>query len=356
MQTRGGSALPPGAEPRRRRSRAGLVLGYFVIGLLLVAACIAIYVYHSRAEAVEGHRELSSIAQLVSNELADWLAERREDAAYFSDPIIAGPLAEVASDRAGETTLERLRASLERLRARHGAAALFFVDAHGAVRLSFPDQGAEPSSATLALADSALRSGRAEVSELGSHERGLGHAIEFAGPVAAQEGGDPDGAAPVAGVIVVRYEVEKVFGPMLAAWSHHSGTGRALLVWKEAGGWAALDGRSGKIETASSTDAPGELARLARGFERPAATVWHEGSGAGEKVAQWQEVQGTPWRVIVEMRAREAEAGSGMAGFYLSLALALALALGGFLALKLWSTRADLAVERQRIADRPAST
>jgi hypothetical protein len=351
MQTSESSTSPSRVEARPRRTRSGLLLGYLVIILALVAACIAIYHHHLRTEAVEGHRELSSIAQLVSDETAGWLAERREDAAYFSDPIIAGPLAEVASDRADEMTLKRLRASLERLRVRHGAAALFFVDAHGAVRLSFPDQGVEPTSSTLALANSALRSGQVAVSELGPGEPGLGRMIELAGPVVAQQDGDQGGGAPVVGVIVVRYQLEKVLGPILATWSHHSSTGRVFLVWQEAGGWAWLDGRTGKIGTSSSAGAARLLSHLAGDFEHPAGTVWHEGSGSREQIAQWQEVQGTPWRVLVEMQAREAEAGNGMVDLYLALALALALALGGVVALNLWSTRGALAIERQRRAE-----
>lgn len=342
MQDRDASASSSGLEPRGRATRAGLLLGYLVVSLFLVVACVAIWVHHTRAEAVEGHRELASISQLVTNEVADWLAERREDASYFSDPIIAGPLsevAEVASGHADETTLERLSASLERLRVRHGATALFFVDAHGAVRLSFPRQGAEASGATLALAASAVSSGQVAVSKLGSHGEASGHTIELAGPVVAPGGEAEGGPPPVVGAIVVRYDTGKVLGPVLATWSTHSMSGRVLLAWKEADGWAWLDGRTGKVATTSSSGGGEEVAYLARDLEEPVATVWHEGAGAREQVGLWQEVPDTPWRVVVEMSAREAEAGGGSATFYLSLALALSLAMGGAMALQLWATR-----------------
>jgi hypothetical protein len=319
-------------------------LGYLIIVLALGVASIAIYRQHLRAEAVESQRELSVIGKLVSNELGDWLVERREDADYFSDPIIAGPIADLVSDRADEATRARLGASLDRLRVRHGAAALFLFDAQGAVRLAFP-QGASLSDSTTSVVHEALSSRKVAVSELRSTESHRSHDIEFAGPVLVPTG--DDAAAPaMVGVIVVRYEIEKTLGPILATWTQHSRTGRVLLVWPEANTWGWLDGSKETGNASPSADQAAEATNARHASQQPAALVWHEGHGTAEKVDLWQKVAGTPWRVIVQMDAREAKAGGSAPTYYL-LALAFALALACILALHLWSARRDLAFERQ---------
>jgi hypothetical protein len=307
---------PPDAEraaPRRRvaaaTSRAWRALG--VLGLIFVvlaAGIVAVghfyyrnYKQHYRAEV---ERQITAIAELKADELADWRKERLGDGAvFYKNAAFAALVRRYFDNPADAEARAHLQTWLGLVQANLLYDRVFLLDIQGVERISAPD-ASEPACPHLTQdVSETLRLGR--VSFLDFHRHAPDGPIRLTVLVPILD--DRDGSRPL-GVLALRIDPETYLYPYLSRWPTASRTAETLIVRRDGNDVLFLNNLRFRKNAALNL-----RVSLEGGEDLPAvkAAMGQEGivEGADYRgvpvVAAVRAVPDSPWFLVARMDASE---------------------------------------------------
>ncbi|MFZ2490629.1 MAG: hypothetical protein WA208_04005, partial [Thermoanaerobaculia bacterium] len=201
-----------------------LIFGVFV---LLVGAT-GYLVYRGIEQGVRKRAEetLGAVADLKTQQVADWLSERRGNAERASVSPFMAPESEawLARGAPADETAARLTKRLEGLMTTHRWSSVFLVDRQGEVKIDLR-KGKGDYTASRELALRAMESRQVVWRDF--HRNTDGEiALAFFAPLLVQDG---DGGRAVAAIVMELDPSARLY-PLVATWPLPARTGESLLV------------------------------------------------------------------------------------------------------------------------------
>jgi PAS domain S-box-containing protein len=305
------------------------------LGCGLAGAARLHYLAYERDLRGQVERELSAVADLKVDQIAEWREQLLEDASsMLPHPFVRGAMVRLATGAAREGDLEQVTESLRSrlVRLRLARASLVGLDGHV---LAATSPRPPASQLELAIAERARREGAARLDPV------PGQAVLVALPL-ADDGGRPVGAALFEG------DVAKALPRTVRAWPTRSRTAEILF--------GALDGDRTLVVEALRHAAPAVVpVRLPSEPERwPLSRAARGESGAGSirdyrdvpVFEVWRPIPGAPWGLVVKIDEAELDEPARARGRLLAAGLALAL-LAGAVGLAAWWRGERRALDRR---------
>jgi signal transduction histidine kinase len=304
------------SEKRRLGAVAWIVLGALAAATLCAGTVYSMNFEGRHREEVE--RELSSIAELKADDLAQWRRERLGDG-YISggNERFAESFGRFLADRLDRDAERSLLTWMRLFRDTYGYDRLFLEGPGGETVLSYPET-AERDVAIAAAVPAALRKGTVEM--LDFYREGRDGRVHLA--VLA-----PIGASSPIGLLALRIDPESFLYAFIERWPTASRTGETLLVRREGGEAVFLNRLRFQAEP------PLSLRLSVEGHpELPAAQAVSGRTGLfrgrdyrGVPVlTALRQVPDSPWALVARIDLSEVEAVTGQMRLILAL-LALAL-------------------------------
>jgi diguanylate cyclase (GGDEF)-like protein/PAS domain S-box-containing protein len=302
--------LPRRASVRRDDARASVLFPLAVFAILAAAiggtGAVAVQHYKDAAK-LERQMTLSAITDLKVEQISAWLNEREEDAKIvMGDPFLGHEVQMWL--RAGMPVDARRAAILSRLKAvqdAYGYAAVFVLDAGGAVALATEPQAPPPSHFGRQLALEAMRSGEVRWADIHVTERGRDRRVDlgFIAPLRPDRGAERQPA----GAILFRSDPKDFLFPLLQSWPVPSASAETFLFRREGEQIVYLNELRHRSGAALSLRFSTKEARLL------AALVirGQEGILEGEDyrrvpvVGAGRKIRGTPWYLVSKVDTDE---------------------------------------------------
>ena len=216
-------------EPTERRAEWGLLLIFAILSLGIIGGSAFYYRHYERQFRAAAEHQLTAIAELKVNELAQYRKERLEDAAIFFNNAAFSGLVRRFFDHPEDTDAQRqIQTWLGKFQAYYEYTRVYLLDVQGAERLAVPDQP-EPLPGHLAKDIAAvLRSGRVTFLDFHRDAPGLPIHLEILVPIF-----DEQDASRSLGVLVFRINPAAFFYPFIQRWPVPSETAETLLVRRD---------------------------------------------------------------------------------------------------------------------------
>ncbi|HSD60191.1 MAG TPA: PAS domain S-box protein [Burkholderiales bacterium] len=287
---------------------SALVPGLIFLALALGVGATGYYEYRAQAEVVRarGERDIGAIADVKTQQITQWLAERRAHAsALMTDSSLASDVHEFLTQGAREDPVgARIRARLEAAQKAYGYEAVVLLDQEGRRHLV---AGAVESLATreLELAGEALRRKDVVFSEL-HWDKSAGRrfvSLEVFAPLLLRSAA---GNAAV-GVIYLDADVSKDLYPLIRGWLTPGGSAEALLIRREGDEILYLNDLRHGVRASLSLRTPLDQKQQVGAL----ALTQGEGTYHGldyrgvEVVAAARSVPGTSWMMVARVDAAE---------------------------------------------------
>ena len=305
------------------------------------------YTGQKRSALTNIEREISAIADLKVQQIVSWCNERNADAGFAAlNPLF---------NAHGQAAVRELRTWLEAFRSRAGYAEVALADQSGNILISASDRAGERDHSLAALAQEALRSGRAVASDLYQGHSGSAY-MDFVMAVQSPAG------KPGGRVAVLQVDATAFLSMAVQNWPSSSRTAESMLVRKEGGQVRFLHNLRSDATAAFRLlplrpDSPAAMA--AQGIQGVHQGVDDRGV---EVVAALRSIPGTTWFLIAKEDAAEIYAPvrerSLTAGLIVALVMLSCLGcLGLFwhrLQAGIYKRQYQAELERRAIADRYA--
>jgi PAS domain S-box-containing protein len=323
------------------------------VALAVGVGATGYYEYQTQADLVRqgAERDIGAIADLKTQQITNWLAERRAHAtALMSDPFMAADVHEFLSQGARDTPVRaRILARMEAAHKAYGYVALVLLDPEGHRHLVAGTVESLPSR-ELELAGEALRRQDVVLSEL-HWDQSAGRrfvSLEIFAPLLLRSA---TGTSAV-GVIYLDADVSKDLYPLIRGWLTPSGSAEALLVRREGDQIVYLndlrDRPRASLSLRTPLDQKQQVGALAL---RNGEGTYHGLDYRGvEVVAAARSVPGTSWMMVARVDAAEVYAPITALATRVSVIVGLLIALGG-VGIGLWwrNQRARNEVEKYRL-------
>lgn len=314
------------------RGEGILVPGLVFLALALGVGATGYYEYRTQAQVMRARaeRDIGAIADLKTQQITQWLAERRAHAsALMNDSSLAADAHEFLGRGARETPVgARIRARLEAAQKAYGYEAVVLLGQDGFRHLL---AGAVESLASreLELAGEALRRKDVVFSEL-HWDMSAGRrfvSLEIFAPLILGSG---SGSTAV-GVIYLDADVSKDLYPLIRGWLTESGSAEALLIRREGDEIVYLNDLRHRARTSLSLRAPlGESQQVgALALTRGEGTYLGLDYRGVEVLAAARAVPGTSWMMVARVDAEEVYAPIAALATRVSAIVALLIAIGG---------------------------
>lgn len=215
------------ARPSARSLRAGFI-ALLVVALLVIGVVTAGWIRRERDETRRAATEaISAIADLKSQQIADWHGERLADA----EVILRSPMRDelrrfVQSPDDGEARQELL-VWMRTLSDAYGYSSTALIEKDGTVRLEIPEGSTVADAEALATCRRALQTDR--VISRGFYRSTTGNRMYF--DIIIPFGGEDLGI-----VLLLRVDAEESLLPRIAHWPLLSRTGESLIFTREGDG------------------------------------------------------------------------------------------------------------------------
>lgn len=319
------------ATPRLRRRYWVLTL----VSLALLAPLLGfgLVLLHGPQLEREAYASLEAIADLKSNQITGWLAERQGNGdALAADPGFAGQVDQFLR-QGGAAQHDKIVERLAVLRAAYGYEDVALLDTQGQSVINLGDH-VELYSQLKPLLTQALSSGRTQRSDLYRDEAGQIH-LDWVVPI-TQAG--MEGRRLVA-TVVLHVEPERLLFPLIQRWPTASPSAESLLVRREGDSVLFLN------ELRHQSGAALTQRELLNNPNLPAAIAMREGrsgvtAGADYRdvpvLAAFRPVADTDWYLVAKIDRAEVMAPLNWLVFWVSLVVLLAIAAITAAVLGLW--------------------
>ena len=322
-----------------------------VVAVLVVLAGGIVYL---RVELAAMRRtafnELAAIGDLKAEQIAEWKAERMQDARYFEQaPTVASTLAAFLAHPDDETKQE-MAGLLQPLKEVNSYANVVVFDSRCEVRLSLPADFC-PDAAILQAAREALATRKIALADL--HDGAVAQIVclDFLAPVFRPDGNHD--SSPI-GLIAVRVNAGAELSRMIGIWPIPSETAETLLVRR--------DGDQ-VVYLSELRSRPGAALRLhfpARSPNLPAAMAVRGATGVFEGIdhrgvrvlAAVRQIPDTPWSLVAEVDQQEIYAPLRRHAGAVGLVMLALLVATGFATETFWRRRAARLLEKELDAER----
>ena len=373
------AARATGEELRANRTAtqrySGWRLTVIVAGLVVAISVIGLYFLKRQLTSARAdvYSDLNAIAQLKTEEIANWRNERLSDGRFLvRAPFVAEDVAALLVDPGSTAARTRVFRWLDLVKSGDIYDSALLLDPAGNLRLAIPEANQVSGAAVREILAAAARSNDAAMTDL--HRDGVNGPIcmEVLAPVFAPDArptapGLAAGAhrgAPIA-VIVLRLNPERFLFPLIQAWPMPSKTAETLLVRREGNEVVFLNELRHRHGTAlalrRSVDDPHLPAAIAaRGQSAVTEGVDYRGEPVLSAVLP---VPDSPWMLIAKVDQAEVyapiHAEAWRTGLILDLLVVSVVLSGAYL----WRLRRaaslnrELALERERkiLAERLAA-
>ncbi|MCX6568099.1 MAG: PAS domain S-box protein [Candidatus Aminicenantes bacterium] len=341
------------SEPHASRGRLPsfyLLLVFFALTAGIVAAAFLYYRNYEKHYRVEVEHQLSAIAELKVNELADWRAERLADAAVFYKNIAFSDLVrryfEHPKDR---VALSQLRTWLSQVQAAYRYDRIMLLDTQFSKKMIIPE--GEERSTSFVSPDSVegLRSGKVVFEDFYWNEQNQRIYLKVLAPIL--DGSHHD---RVMGILALRIDPGTYLYPFISRWPTPSRTAETLIVRRDGNDVLYLNELRFQKDTALRLRLPlgrqDVLAvKAALGQEGIAEGLDYRGVPA---IAALRAVPNSPWFLIARMDTAEVFAPLRARLWEIAVASAiLLLGAGAALAYLWWRQKARFFRDRYRATE-----
>jgi PAS domain S-box-containing protein len=225
----GGKRIIALNEKTVRRAGYGFLSVFIVLAAGIVASGFFFYGNYKKHFRAEIERQLSAVAELKVNELAEWRAENLADAAIFFKNASFSDLVRQFLEKPKESAgRDQLRIWLSRFQAAHEYDRIFLLDVHGVERISIPDTSEPVAAHLLEQAPEILRSGR--ITFVDFHRDAPDGPIHISVLVPVFDDGKN---TRVMGILVLLIDPEKYLYPYISRWPTLSRTAETLIVRRD---------------------------------------------------------------------------------------------------------------------------
>ncbi len=216
-------------EPIERRAEWGLLLIFAILSLGIVAGGAFYYRHYERQFRAAVEQELSAIADLKVDELAQYRKERLEDAVvFFNNTAFSGLVRRFFDHPEDADAQQQIQEWTDKLMATDQYDLVRLLDAQGVTRLSSPAGAPPMSSVVLQRLPEILRSGQVAFQDFHRNEHDQRVYLDILIPFLD----GPDGRRPL-GVFYLRIVPEKHLYPFIQRWPVPSETAETLLVRRD---------------------------------------------------------------------------------------------------------------------------
>lgn len=318
-----------------------LRLPLVVLVLSLSAISLAGYYYYvQQTRHIEQAilEQLGSIGDLKSQQISDWIVERKADAEVLANSPagIVGLLLHPEQNRQSHEALDWLSAWLEHYHYRK----IRLVDAAGSMRLSMPERLEPPPSALIDVAKEAMRSRKVMIS---SFYRAQDEQIYL------------DIIAPVyqdnnaAGAVLISVDPHDFLFPIIRSWPTPSPSAETLLVQREGSEVVFLN------ELRHRRNAPLSLRLPLDKPDLPAAMAARSKTGITDGVdyrgvpvlATLRNVADTPWHIVAKIDREEIYEPVRESALRTAFIVAMLALLAGVATALLWRRQRELALRQE---------
>jgi PAS domain S-box-containing protein len=293
-------------EPTRQGTGIPFLLIFLFLAIGIPATGVFSYRNFERRFRTQIEHQLSAIAELKTNELMQWRAERQGDAqSLFNNSAFCALVKRFLTDPRDTNAHDQLQSWLTALQTAYQYDKLFLLDAKGAARLNVPDIAETMAPHLAEDAAQALHSGRIVFADF--HRDVPGGFIHLSLLVPIR---DMSASNNPLGVVVLRIDPGVTLYPMIRRWPIPSLTAETLLVRREGDDVlflndlrfapnSALNMRISlrRTETPSAMAVLGQVG-IVEGIDYRGVSV----------LAAIRPIEGSPWYMVARMDAAEAHA------------------------------------------------
>jgi len=321
-----------------------------LVVLMGIGGYVSIHLQYADARQT-AEREVLTIADLKSSQIANWWRERRADAeVVFKTPMIQARALEFLSGSAPAG--QDLLVWMEAYRDLNHYRLLILYDARGKPRLSAPPNSSAPNITEVQEIQAALRARDVVVTDLHTHSEAAAVerpriALSLWVPVGVKPGTD----APAQGGLLMEIDPRMFLFPLIQSWPTTSRTAETLLVRREGDEVVYLTPLRHRANTELSFRLP-----VNQRQNLPAA-LGHEGVVEGEDyrhvpvLAAVRRVPATPW-VMVAKEDQEEIYAPYRRGVWMIATILLVSILAAVLGMRLlWRLRDTQALREQQAVD-----
>lgn len=310
---------------------SALVPGLIFLALALGVGATGYYEYQAQAEVTRkrAERDIGAIADLKTQQISHWLAERKAHAAsLMTDLSLVSDVQEFLSHGQREPVGARIRSRLEAAQKAYGYEAVVLLDREGRRHLVVGAVESLPSR-ELDLAGEALRRKDVVFSEL-HWDDSAGRRFVSLEIFAPLVNGSPSGtSAP--GVVYLDADVSKDLYPLIQGWLTTSGSAEALLIRRQGDQIVYLN------DLRYRPRAPLSLSGMLDQSRQVAALALTQGDGTYhgrdyrgvEVVAAARSVRGTSWMMVASVDAAEVYAPIAALATRVSVMVGVLVTIGG---------------------------
>ncbi|HJW26669.1 MAG TPA: PAS domain S-box protein [Rhodocyclaceae bacterium] len=349
------AADPPAFPPAPGAPRPWRLLAVFVFFVLCIGS-LGWWAYTTEADNLRQrqYEELNAIAHFKATQIADWLAERRWDAALvFSSPFSRRDFSQWL-DRRDWLAGERLKARLQSLLVNENYAGVELLDPTGAISLAVGPMHHDPDESTPARLAALSHATEPQLIDLHRHGPDSSVLLAYVMPIA---GLDDRQGAPI-GYLWLIIDPEQTLYPLIQSWPTPSPSAETLIVRRDGNDILYLNDLRHRPDTAM------RLRQPLTDTDLPAAraVLGHEGIFEGhdyrgiEVISFLRAIPGTPWRMVTKVDRSEVFSAIRQIAQITVLASLILLALAALLLWLLWrrqqmAARLQVRQELERIAD-----
>jgi PAS domain S-box-containing protein len=211
------------------RAPSMLVLIFVLLAAGIVTVGCRYYRNYERQFRAEAERQLSAIAELKADELAQYRKERLGDAtSFFKNAVFSGLVRRFFEHPEDTEAQEQLRAWLDKYQTYYQYDCVFLLDAQGVERMSTPVTAVPVSAVVSRRVAEILRSQEIGFQDFHRHEHNQRIYLTLLVPIL-----DESDANHPLGVLALRIDPETYLYPFIKRWPTPSLTGETLLVRRD---------------------------------------------------------------------------------------------------------------------------
>jgi PAS domain S-box-containing protein len=213
----------------RDKSPYHLIVIFFLLSAGIIVTGSLYYRNYEKQYRAKVEQELSAVAEMKVDELADWRAERLGDAAtFYKNTVFSALVQRFFEDPQDREAAGHLKSWLDRFKSAYQYDRVFLLDTRSVERISVPDTPMPLTSHIVQDASKALGSG--EVVFLDFHRSGPDQPIHLSILVPIFKSQKEKKAM---GVLVLRIDPYKYLYPFIIKWPSPSPTAETLLVRRD---------------------------------------------------------------------------------------------------------------------------
>ena len=290
-------------EPTKRRSEWGFLLVFVLLSAGIIVTGCYYYQNYQSSYRTGAEQQLSTIADLKVNELAQYRKERRWDAAtLFNNAAFSGLVRRFLDHPEDAEAPQQIQEWAAKYLATEQYDLVCLFDAQGVVRLSIPAGRPPISSVVSHRIPEVLQSGRVTFQDFTRNEHDQRVYLTLLAPIF--DGSDHRQAL---GVLAMRINPETYLYPLLRRWPALGLTGETLLVRREGSEVVFLNELRFQTNTALNLHMPLDCialpaAQAALGREGVMEGIDYRGVPV---VAALRTIPDSPWALVARMDIAE---------------------------------------------------